>query len=210
MTWRSPSGPCWTTRRRNTPPIFAGFDCYFFGRHLKHAGWNTDAIRLIRRECRYRRQSVHEEIDIPPKQVGRLKGRFLHYSIESYDQYFEKYVRYTRCGAWNLFHDGKRASFFSLFFRPWLRFFLIYVVRGGFLDGLAGLQACMLTAFFNTFVKQARLWELRRRALTQAAPRPAETNELAGEMIVPFPQRVDEAAADPESGWGTGRIRVSA
>ena len=188
-----------------------GFDCYFFGRHLKHAGWNTEGIRLIRRECRYKRQPVHEEIDIPKDRTGRLKGRFLHYSIDSYDQYFEKYIRYTRCGAQTLFRDGKRASFFSLFFRPWLRFFLIYVIRGGFLDGLAGLQACMLTAFFNTFVKQARLWELHLQALSEDEPAPIETNDAIDDMIVPFPQPADApTAADPESGWSTARVGASA
>ena len=35
-----------------------------------------------------------------------------------------------------------------------------HVARLGFLDGLPGLQVCMLTAFFNTYVKQAKLWEM--------------------------------------------------
>jgi hypothetical protein len=47
-----------------------------------------------------------------------------------------------------------------LLVRPALRFLHLYVVRKGFLDGLPGLQVCMLTAFFNTFMKQARLWEM--------------------------------------------------
>ena len=35
------------------------------------------------------------------------------------------------------------------------------MLRGGVRDGLAGLQVCMLTAFFNTFIRQGRLWEMQ-------------------------------------------------
>lgn len=92
-----------------------------------------------------------------------------------------------------------------------LRFLLIYIVRGGFLDGLAGLQACMLTAFFNTFVKQARLWELQRRAIPAPAAAREEMNEAADAPIVRFPHRpVEDLADDPESGWGIARVGVSA
>ncbi|MGD9127227.1 MAG: glycosyltransferase family 2 protein, partial [Planctomycetia bacterium] len=148
------------------------FDCYFLGRHLKYSGWNTDAIRLFRRQYRYGGRLVHDDIDIDPKIVGKLKGSFAHYSISSYDQYFAKYLRYTSWGAEILRQKGRRATFSSLFFRPLFRFLHLYLIRGGILDGLPGLQVCMLTAFFNTFVKQARLWEHN-----QNDKRAAETNQ---------------------------------
>ena len=57
---------------------------------------------------------------------------------------------------------------------PFVRFFWLYVLRRGFLDGLVGLQICMLQAFFVTFVKQARLWEL-----SNALPQPREAEQAA-------------------------------
>lgn len=178
----------------------AAFACHFFGRHLKYAGWNSRAVRLIRRGHRYRSQRVHEEIDIPRRLVGRLDGRFLHYTVDSYDQYFEKYLRYTRQGAEALFEQGRRATFRSLLFRPFVRFCQLYLLRGGFLDGLAGLQACILTAFFNTFVKQARLWELEQRALAGAG-KPGFDEDGDGEpIIVPFRQASTEEAAGDDPG----------
>ena len=57
---------------------------------------------------------------------------------------------------------------------PFMRFFWLYVLRLGFLDGLVGLQICMLQAFFVTFVKQARLWEL-----SHALPQPREEPPVA-------------------------------
>jgi hypothetical protein len=162
-------------------------------------------VRLIRKEHRYKPQRVHEEIDIPRRMVGRLSGRFLHYTIDSYDQYFDKYLRYTRQGAETLFEQGKTATFRSLCIRPFLRFCQLYLLRGGFLDGNAGLQACMLTAFFNTFVKQARLWELQRHATTTADMSMENADGPTEPTIVPFPQTPN---ADPPSGEGCSRWKI--
>jgi hypothetical protein len=59
-----------------------------------------------------------------------------------------------------------------MFLRPPLRFFQLYVLRGGFLDGLAGLQMAMLVSFAG-FLKQARLWEL-----DHALPQPDPENSV--------------------------------
>ena len=147
------------------------FRCFFMGHELRHSGWNTPACRLIRRDkCRYKADvSVHEEIEIAPDRAGRLNAPFLHYSYWTYDEYFEKYLHYTRLRSWDMWDAGKRSGLLSLLVRPALRFIHMYIVRGGFRDGLAGVQICVLTAFFNTFVKQARLWE-REHALPQPDP----------------------------------------
>ena len=144
---------------------------FFMGHEIRHCGWNTDDVfRLIRRDvCRYRACRVHEEIDVDPRRAGRLKNRLVHYTYWSHDQYFDKYLRYTKWGAQDLWDRGRRASWYGLLLRPFFRFLQLYVLRGGFLDGLAGIQVCMLQAFFVTFVKQARLWETEH-ALPQPDP----------------------------------------
>lgn len=155
---------------------WASFECFFLGHRLKHSGWNTRAIRLFRRDvCRYADRLVHADIEIDRRRVGRLKGKFLHYSIWSYEQFLTKYDRYTTWGAKTLQRQGKRATFGSLFFRPMLRFVSLYFLRGGFLDGLPGLQACMLTAYYNTFLKQGKLWELASVISEEDFPDPATT-----------------------------------
>ncbi len=144
---------------------------HFMGYEIKYGDWNTDKVfRLLRRDkCRYREVRVHEEIDVDPKRAGFLKNRMLHYTYWSYDQYFKKYLRYTDWGARDRWDSGKRTSYAKMLFRPFLRFFQLYVIRRGFLDGMPGLQICMFQAFFVTFVKQARLWEMEY-ALPQPDP----------------------------------------
>lgn len=140
---------------------WVSFECFFMGHKVRFSRWNTDAIRLIRRDqCRNKECRVHPEFVIPPERTGRLRGKLLHYSYWTYDQYLSKYQNYTRLVAQDMWDQGKRTGFYGLFGRPMLRFVQLYILRLGFLDGLPGLQVCMLTAFYNTFVKQGRLWEM--------------------------------------------------
>jgi hypothetical protein len=153
---------------------------------LRFSRWNTDAIRLVRRDCcRHRECLVHPEFVVPAERTGKLKGKLLHYSYWTYDEYLRKYENYTRLVAEEKWAKGKRAGLFTLLVRPMLRFFHLYVVRLGFFDGLPGLQVCMLTAFFNTYIKQGRLWEMAN-ALEQPDP------EM--ERIIPFPGRAAAVA----------------
>lgn len=147
-------------------------DSYFMGHLMRHSGWDTDALlRLFRRDrCRYRPCRVHEEIVFDKQRTGRLKAKLLHYTYWTYDQYFAKYLRYTKWGAEDLWDKGRRTNAVQMLWRPFARFFQLYILRLGFLDGMAGIQACMLQAFFVTFVKQARLWEMEH-ARPQPAPK---------------------------------------
>jgi glycosyltransferase involved in cell wall biosynthesis len=147
-----------------------GFNCFFMGHRLNYSGWNTASVRLVRRDCcRYKARRVHEGMQIDKQRIRHLRGKLQHFSYWNYDQYFAKYIKYTRWGAEELADRGQKASWYSLAVRPALRFLHIYALRGGFLDGLPGLQICVLTAFFNTFMKQARLWEMEH-ALRQPDP----------------------------------------
>ncbi|MHB0955114.1 MAG: glycosyltransferase family 2 protein [Pirellulaceae bacterium] len=138
-----------------------GFQDFFMGHPLKHARWDTKSIRLIRRDaCRYQHRRVHANIDIDPRRVGSLKTKILHYSTWNYEDFIQKYNRYTSWGAEELRDRGKHATFKSLLIRPFLRFLHMYFIRRGFLDGLPGLQVCVLMSFFNTFLKQAKLWQM--------------------------------------------------
>jgi len=161
-----------------------GFITYFMGHRLRFSNWNRPSIRLVRRErCRFEPKQVHERIVLEPSRVRRLRHKLLHYSISDCDDFLNKYAIYTRLAAGEMWYRGRRAGFASLLIRPLLRFVSLYVIRGGFLDGIPGLQVCMLMAFFNTFVKQARLWEF------QWARQPEGPNHLDDRSVLPY--RVD-------------------
>ena len=143
---------------------------HFLGRRMNHCGWETDkVIRLFRRDRgRYQEREVHAEIDLPgPLPV--LGNPLLHYSFRSFRQYWRKMQLYTDWGARQARKEGRRAGWFSIALRPPLRFFKMYFLRLGFLDGIHGLVLCMLAAF-SVFLKYAKLWELGERETPDGRP----------------------------------------
>ena len=135
---------------------------WLFGKLIRHCGWHKDCLtRLFRRDAgRYEDLEVHADVKVPGS-VGRIEEHFVHYTNESLRQYFEKFGRYTSLAAADLYRKGAPASFWRLTARPVWRFFRMYVLRLGFLDGMHGLVLCGLSAMV-VFTKYAKLWEMRR------------------------------------------------
>ena len=156
---------------------------YFLGHRIRHSGWGRDKVlRLFRRDLgRYVGESDHAEVTVSTGRVGHLRHRLEHFTYWSYDQYFQKLHRYTVQSAQARYGAGKRASYLRLLLSGPLRFLHCYIVRLGFLDGLAGLQVCTLTGL-SSFIKQVRLWELER-ARPQPDPEAVEISQQANDRM---------------------------
>jgi glycosyltransferase involved in cell wall biosynthesis len=150
-----PSSDGYAIRRQNI----------FLGKVIRHSGWSADrVIRLFRRDRgRYPNRRVHADLEIEGS-VSTLRNSLIHYTFRSFDQYLDKFLNYAEWGAAQAFREGRRAGFAEIAGRPLWRFFRMYVVQLGFLDGMHGLVLCALQAF-GVFLKYARLWEygLRER-----------------------------------------------
>jgi glycosyltransferase involved in cell wall biosynthesis len=135
----------------------------FLGRWLKHGeGYPDWNLRLFdRRHARWSDDVVHERVRADGK-VGRLAGDLLHTSGESLEDYLAKQNRYTTLQAESMFARGERFSAVRLVASPVVRFIRFYIVRAGFLDGVAGLVHTAIGCF-NSFSKYAKL-----RALEQS------------------------------------------
>jgi glycosyltransferase involved in cell wall biosynthesis len=134
----------------------------FLGRWLKHGeGYPDWNVRLFHRgHARWSDDVVHEHV-LADGPVGRLAGDLLHASGESLEAYLAKQNRYTTLQAETLHARGERFSALRLVFSPLLRFLRFYVLRGGFLDGTAGLVHIVIGCF-NSFCKYAKLRALER------------------------------------------------
>jgi glycosyltransferase involved in cell wall biosynthesis len=150
---QNPQYKAYTMPRRNR----------FLGRWLAHGeGYPDWNLRLFdRRHGRWSDDEVHERV-LSDGTVGRLEGDLLHASAESLDAYLAKQNRYTTLQAAAMHARGERFSVARLVFSPLLRFLRFYVLRGGFLDGAAGLVHIAIGSF-SSFSKYAKL-----RALEQA------------------------------------------
>ncbi len=134
----------------------------FLGRWLRHGegypDWNT---RLFHRaHARWSDDPVHEHV-LTTHPVIRLRGDLMHESAETLERYLEKQNRYTTLQAERMFAEGRSAGAFGLVFSPLARFVKFYLVRLGFLDGVAGLVHISIGCM-NSFVKYAKLIALRK------------------------------------------------
>lgn len=129
----------------------------FLGRWLSHGeGYPDWNVRLFdRRRARWSDDPVHEHV-ITDAAIARLAGDLLHQSAESLDAYVAKQNRYTTLQAQAMHARGERASAARLVLSPLVRFVRFYVVRLGFLDGVAGLTHIAIGAFAS-FMKYAKL-----------------------------------------------------
>lgn len=137
----------------------------FLGRWLRHGeGYPDWIVRLFdRRHARWTDDPVHENVTATGS-VARLSGDLLHASAESLDAYIAKQNRYTTLQAEAMHTRGERASVARLVGSPLARFIRFYVVRLGFLDGVAGFVHIAIGCFAS-FMKYAKL-----RALSAVEP----------------------------------------
>lgn len=132
---------------------------FFFGRRIRYCGWQGDRVlRLFRRGCgRYPDVAVHERLVLDGTAVS-LRSYLDHRPYRDMSDYIDRMKSYSRRGAEELHHRGKRW-FPAIVTHPVGRFFRMYILQGGFLDGPAGLVLCMLAAMSVCF-KYATLREM--------------------------------------------------
>ncbi len=146
------SNDAYRVRRRN----------FFLGREIRHGGWERDRpIRLFRSRMRYDERPVHEHV-VADGPVGELAAPMLHYPYASLGEFFAKLDRYSRWWAEQSYERGRRVGVWTVALKPPARFLSMYVWRGGFLDGAAGVIVAALAAM-SVAAKYARLWELQVR-----------------------------------------------
>jgi len=131
------------------PKDYVGFyiyrSFYFKGTRIKFGGWQTDkVIRLFKKEsCRYDGKLVHEKILYQGK-IGFLQNRIDHFSYRNFHQYAGKLDLYSCLQARELLEGKKKITLLHRWVKPGFRFFVLYFIRFGFLDGSRGYTLAKL------------------------------------------------------------------
>lgn len=125
----------------------------------------------------------HGQREAPHTRMARLRENYLHDLSSGGDaEWLERHRRYARMEARRHFAETRKHGWRELFVhdalqrrralkelsyalpaRPFLRFVYQYGLRGGFLDGRAGLHYCRLLARYEAFTAE-ELRNLRARA----------------------------------------------
>lgn len=133
---------------------------WFLGRWIRHGDWYPDTkLRLFRRaKGKCGGSEPHERIDIEgePK---LLKAPLFHYTYDDISDQINTLNRFSSISANGMPSDCSsfRMLFGMLAHAPF-RFFRCYIIKGGFLDGVAGLIIAVASSF-GTFIKYAKRWE---------------------------------------------------
>lgn len=138
------------------------------GKRLRFGRSARAPLRLVLRQgARFSPDLVHEKLHHPPGRIGILSGHLLHYTARDYGHALSKNATYAWLGSQKYFTQGKRNRSMALVvLRSLWTFFLIYFLRGGFLDGKIGFIVAANYAQGN-FNKHAGLWLLTREERSQ-------------------------------------------
>lgn len=122
----------------------------YCGTWIKHCGWYPDKkIRIYPKDkVEWSRDIIHEEIvfkEQPAKTF--LKGDLHHYSYFTIEEHWAKAGKYAEMGAMRDMHRKNNFLMLRSFLGAFAKFFKMYFVQLGLLDGAAGLTICAISAY---------------------------------------------------------------
>lgn len=157
---------------------------YFMGTWIRYSsGYPTWFGRLAKIGRVRVERAVNEEY-LTDGGVGLLQGHLLHYPFnKGFHAWFDKHNRYStmegellargQAGPLPVAHligrdpvlrrKAVKSLMYKMPCRPLLMFLGLYVMRGGFLDGRAGLTFCVLRSFYE-FMIDCKAFEGASRA----------------------------------------------
>lgn len=137
------------------------FRILYMGKLLRFGPWSGEYhTRLFRKgSARFPDAGVHEGLVISNGSIGTVRRGFVvHRSYESISEQMMKMVRYSRLWAEEEYKKKRKSNILQIILRPAWRFVSAYFFRGGILEGVPGLTASAISAFY-VFLKWAILFE---------------------------------------------------
>ena len=133
---------------------------FFMGRWIEHTTWHPDwQLRLFRKSAgKWEGGRVHESFRVSGA-IERLQGELLHFTYSSLSEFLRQLETFSSLAAADLYDRGRRATLFKMLTEPPLVFTKNYFVKLGFLDGVPGLLASILSSV-STLFKHLKLWEI--------------------------------------------------
>ena len=157
----------------------------FLGKWIKHCTqYPYPQVRLLKiGEVRFMKAGHGQKEDTATRGVGHIHTAYDHYNFsKGIGEWIDKHNVYSsqevgsaenmgRCSVGDLFSGDamvKKRAMKSLFVRmpcrPWFKFFYLYVVKLGFLDGYPGLVYCRLQMMYESMIAIKRVEATRSAA----------------------------------------------
>ncbi len=142
------------------------YDAYYFnrqnfycGKKIKFGGWYPDTkIRLWNKnKGKWGGKNPHDKVIIDKNATKKfLKGDLMHYSFLSIEQHIDQINKFSTIKAENDLNEGRKGSYFKVFFKPVVKFLKIYFFKLGIFDGFYGFVIACNSAYLE-FLRQIKL-----------------------------------------------------
>jgi hypothetical protein len=136
---------------------------FYLGRWIQYGGWYPNyLVRLAHRTfASWTEPNVHEELRVQGE-VQSLSSPLHHFAFSSIQDQILTNLRFSRLGSQDLKKTGQQPSISRLILKPIGKFLETYIVKRGFMDGLAGFIISVNVAH-SMFLKYAYLSEAKIR-----------------------------------------------
>lgn len=135
----------------------------YCGKWIKHTAWYPDKkLRIWNKNEGQWKGDIHEEITFDTDiKNHHIKGDLLHYSFYSIEEHINVINKFSSSKAEALYRKRKKVNLFKLLLKPLLKFFIIYIIKRGFMDGYYGYVISKNSAFSDhlKFVKLRELYK---------------------------------------------------
>jgi len=135
----------------------------YCGHWVKHCGWYPDSkLRLWdSRKGHWTGVNPHDKYELfnGDKNTGTLKGDILHYSYYTLSDHYKQVEYFTSIASKAYVENGKKAPLYKLLVNPVAKFVDHYLLKLGFLDGLAGYRISKISAY-ATWLKYKKIRQL--------------------------------------------------
>lgn len=122
----------------------------YCGKWIWHCGWYPDKkIRIYPKDkVEWSRDIIHEEIVLKDQAAKFfLKGNLHHYSYVTLEEHWAKARKYAEMGALRDLHRKNNFLTLRSFLGAFAKFFKMYFMQLGLLDGTAGFTICAISAY---------------------------------------------------------------
>lgn len=137
---------------------------FYRGKTINYAGWYPDTrIRLFdKNKAHWGGENPHDKVIIDNGDyTSHLDGDLHHKTLNSLEEHKKQTEKYALIAAQYKFEHGmhKHTAFFKMLMNPISKFFTMYILKLGFLDGAFGLRICF-EEFKCTYKKYKKLHRL--------------------------------------------------
>ncbi len=140
---------------------------YYLGRWIRHGEWYPDYKLRLFRKGRGRIEGVepHDKVILNGR-AKYLKNDLWHFTYEDIAHQISTMNDFSGISAVAMRGQGRHFHLYQVLLRPIATFLRGYILKGGFIDGTAGLIIAFVSSF-GVFLKYAKLWELSAKKSKQ-------------------------------------------